>query len=105
MPAVDTVPVVDTPNAEQVSEEQPSNEGQAEAVPEQEPEPERDSRLMLQEWTKRVNKMGEGDEELEKKCRDFVRKRIMKAHTDGNLHSHNWDEEPVPDPEALRAEP
>merc|ERR1712203_550835 len=47
----------------------------------------------LQGWAERVNALAGTDAELIKACREHVRQRILKAHTDGNLHSVNWGEE------------
>mmetsp|Transcript_62215 Transcript_62215/g.111122 ORF Transcript_62215/g.111122 Transcript_62215/m.111122 type:complete len:417 (-) Transcript_62215:67-1317(-) len=58
----------------------------------------------LQGWAARVNALAEdadADPELVKRCRDFVRKRILKAHATGDLHAIAWDEEPVPSLEEL----
>jgi len=57
----------------------------------------------LQGWAERVNALGEEDPELVKRCREFVRKRILKAHATGDLHSCNWLEEPLPELEELQA--
>uniref|UniRef100_A0A7S1LEH7 Uncharacterized protein n=1 Tax=Alexandrium catenella TaxID=2925 RepID=A0A7S1LEH7_ALECA len=57
----------------------------------------------LQGWAERVKGMASGDAELEKLCKEFVRKRILKAHGAGDLHSRNWGGEPLPTVEELRA--
>jgi len=56
----------------------------------------------LQQWAARVNSQFDDDSELSKKCREFVRRRILKAHADGNLHSISWIKEPLPSLEDLR---
>eukprot|EP00928_Gymnodinium_smaydae_P011003 TRINITY_DN14124_c1_g3_i1.p1 TRINITY_DN14124_c1_g3~~TRINITY_DN14124_c1_g3_i1.p1 ORF type:complete len:670 (+),score=109.62 TRINITY_DN14124_c1_g3_i1:78-2087(+) len=55
------------------------------------------STLKLQEWAGRVNNLASGRAEFTESCKDFVRKRILRAHAEGNLHSIDWDAEPVPD--------
>lgn len=55
----------------------------------------------LQHWAEKVNGLANGDTDLVTRCRDFVRKRILKAHATGNLHSVNWDEEPIPTVDSL----
>jgi len=57
----------------------------------------------LQGWAERVNVLAGGDAELVRKCREFVRKRILKAHASGDLHSVDWVSEPVPTVEELRS--
>eukprot|EP00927_Polykrikos_kofoidii_P062613 TRINITY_DN57415_c0_g1_i1.p1 TRINITY_DN57415_c0_g1~~TRINITY_DN57415_c0_g1_i1.p1 ORF type:complete len:371 (+),score=99.93 TRINITY_DN57415_c0_g1_i1:89-1201(+) len=57
----------------------------------------------LQHWAERVNEVAGGDAELLKRCRDFVRKRILKAHATGSLHTTSWDEEPLPTVDALHS--
>lgn len=59
-------------------------------------EPAPDPRALLQKWAERVTALAGADEEMIKRCRDHTRKRIMKAHVEGNLMTTNWDEEPVP---------
>lgn len=55
----------------------------------------------LQGWSQRVNALAEADVLLAKACRDFVRKRILRAHTSGDLHSIDWGAEPIPTKEEL----
>lgn len=59
----------------------------------------------LQYWAERVNSIAvEGSSgELSQACRDFVRKRILRAHAEGNLHSVDWGAELVPSAEELLA--
>lgn len=57
----------------------------------------------LQGWAARVNALADPtNPDMVKKCRDFVRQRILKAHASGDLHSNAWDEEPLPDEATLR---
>lgn len=56
----------------------------------------------LQRWAEKVNGLAGTDADLVKRCREFVRKRILKAHASGSLHATDWDEELVPTVEALR---
>jgi len=58
----------------------------------------------LQAWAERVNNSAGEDADLATLCREFVRKRIMKAHGAGNLHTNDWEEEPLPTPEELGVE-
>jgi len=58
----------------------------------------------LQGWAERVNSLAGDDPDLVRRCREFVRKRILKAHAGGHLHSHDWATEPVPTVEDLRCE-
>lgn len=58
----------------------------------------------LQGWAEQVNALAGGDTDLARRCREFVRKRILKAHAGGHLHTHNWATEPVPTVEELRCE-
>jgi len=57
----------------------------------------------LQRWAARVNALADPtDPEMTRKCRDFVRQRILKAHATGDLHSNAWDDEPLPDEATLQ---
>lgn len=58
----------------------------------------------LQGWAERVNALAGDDGDLMRRCREFVRKRILKAHAGGHLHSHDWATEPVPTVEELCCE-
>lgn len=58
----------------------------------------------LQGWAERVNALAGDDAELVRRCREFVRKRILKAHAGGHLHSHDWATEPVPTVDELLCE-
>merc|ERR1719362_820275 len=58
----------------------------------------------LQGWAERVNALAGDDTDLVRRCREFVRKRILKAHAGGHLHSHDWATEPVPTVEELLCE-
>jgi len=58
----------------------------------------------LQAWAEHVNALAGDDADLARRCREFVRKRILKAHAGGHLHSHDWATEPVPTVEELRCE-
>lgn len=57
----------------------------------------------LQGWAEQVNALAAdgSNAELAQACRDFVRKRILRAHMEGNLHSVDWGAEVVPLPEEL----
>jgi len=55
----------------------------------------------LQGWAERVNMLSIEEPGLAKACREFVRKRILRAHAEGNLHSVDWSEEAIPTPEQL----
>merc|ERR1712217_619101 len=85
-----------------------SNGGEAPSGGDAEPEakkPKTESGAMkqgLQGWAEKVNGLAGTDAELVKACREFVRKRILKAHAEGNLHSVTWETEPVPTTEELR---
>jgi len=59
----------------------------------------------LQGWAERVNELAAdgANAELAQACRDFVRKRILRAHAEGNLHSVDWAAELVPSAEELLA--
>lgn len=59
----------------------------------------------LQKWAEKVNAVGAGDPDLMKKCRDIVRKRILKAHATKTLNETDWDAEPVPTKEEIAAMP
>eukprot|EP00929_Paragymnodinium_shiwhaense_P008452 TRINITY_DN112404_c0_g1_i1.p1 TRINITY_DN112404_c0_g1~~TRINITY_DN112404_c0_g1_i1.p1 ORF type:complete len:349 (+),score=121.43 TRINITY_DN112404_c0_g1_i1:159-1205(+) len=54
------------------------------------------SQKTVQDWAAKVNALGTGNTELTKKCREYVRKRILKAHATGSLHSTDWDKEFIP---------
>jgi hypothetical protein len=62
------------------------------------PKPTAAGAVGLQRWAARVNALADtNDPDMVKRCRDFVRQRILKAHATGDLHSNVWEEEPLPD--------
>lgn len=75
-----------------------------EATAKEEPPAKKPKATGLQAWAERVNNSAGEDADLATLCREFVRKRIMKAHGAGNLHTNDWDEEPLPTPEELGVE-
>jgi hypothetical protein len=57
----------------------------------------------LQRWASQVNALAGTDADLIPRCREHVRQRILKAHAMGNLHATDWDTEPLPSVDDLRA--
>eukprot|EP00929_Paragymnodinium_shiwhaense_P027711 TRINITY_DN16202_c0_g1_i3.p1 TRINITY_DN16202_c0_g1~~TRINITY_DN16202_c0_g1_i3.p1 ORF type:complete len:1279 (-),score=334.61 TRINITY_DN16202_c0_g1_i3:63-3899(-) len=58
----------------------------------------------VQVWAVKVNALAAGDAELMLKCRDFIRRRVLRANSEGNLHTADWHAEPVPTVEEVQEE-